>query len=140
MLDHQFFNDTTQPLYAFLGLQTQQDIDGLNKLMEIYVIRSKIVWKDNKIALWIKAAIGFILNQLERTDKPFVYDSFMEKLVTGGENNVNILPFSLNRYRVLQKANFSDQVDRLDLNNIQDNVNMEQANQMPANFNPINTN
>ncbi|KAL4474855.1 hypothetical protein ABPG74_001551 [Tetrahymena malaccensis] len=139
ILEHKLFSDeTAQPYYSFLGLQNNQDIEGLNKLFEIYVERSKIVWKDNKIMLWIKAATGFILNMFEK--KSFDYDEFVQNLCLGSEKN--ILPFSLNRYRILQKANFSDHIERLDLNNIQDNVNMEAANDpvQNPNYNPINTN
>lgn len=87
--------------------------------------------------LWIKAATGFVLNMLEKK-KEFDYEEFVQNLCLGAEKN--ILPFSLNRYRVLQKSNFSDHIDRLDLNNIQDDVNMPIANEMNhPNFNPINT-
>ena len=53
------------PFFSFLSLQNDNDIEGLNKIFEIYVERSKIVWKNNMTILWIKAAIGFFLNQLE---------------------------------------------------------------------------
>jgi hypothetical protein len=30
------------------------------------VERSKILWKSNEVMLWVKAALGFVLNQVDR--------------------------------------------------------------------------
>jgi hypothetical protein len=43
-------------------MSDDSDIEGINKMMEIYIERSKIVWKNASVILWIKAAVGFFLN------------------------------------------------------------------------------
>jgi hypothetical protein len=83
--------------------------------------------------LWMKAAIGFILNQIE---KGFDYQAFLEGLCTEESGGMPI-PFSLDRFENIYKANFSDRVDRVDLNNIQDNQQMMQQ-QQEQNANRIN--
>lgn len=43
-------------------------------MLEVYVERSKILWKSNEVMLWVKGALGFVLNQIE---KKFDYQSFL---------------------------------------------------------------
>lgn len=135
ILAHSLFTAKHEPLYSCLGLQNNGDIEGMNKVLEIYVERSKIMWKNNQAMMWVKAAIGFILNQFEELN--FQYDDFVEKLVTG--EFCYTLPFELSRYKNLRKQNFSDVTERLDLANIPDQMGGGQP-QPNANFNPINTN
>jgi hypothetical protein len=65
--------------YHFLQLESENDSRGLDKVLEVYVERSKILWKSNDVMLWVKGAIGFVLNQL---DKKFDYQGYLEKLCT----------------------------------------------------------
>jgi hypothetical protein len=99
--------------------------------LEVYVERSKILWKSNEVMLWIKGALGFVLNQL---DKKFEYQPFLENLCTEECGGIQI-PFSLSRYENISKANFSERVERVDLNNIQDNQNLPRE---PQNANRMN--
>jgi hypothetical protein len=121
ILNGDIFNVKNEPLYACLALQNNSDIEGLDKIMEIYVERSKILWKNNQVALWAKSCLGTILNAIET--KEFKYEEFVEELYTA--KAAKILPFEVSRYKGLVKHNFSDHVDRLDLNNIQDNIPQE---------------
>jgi hypothetical protein len=100
-------------------------------VLEVYVERSKILWKSNEVMLWVKGALGFVLNQL---DKKFDYQSFLENLCTEECGGIPI-PFALSRYENVSRANFSDRVERIDLNNIQDNQNMARE---PQNANRMN--
>lgn len=52
--------------YNFLNLESESDSKGLDKVLEVYVERSKILWKSNEVMLWIKGATGFILNQIDK--------------------------------------------------------------------------
>lgn len=136
ILANQFLATKHEPLYSCLGLQNTADIEGLNKVMDIYVERSKIVWKTNQIMMWVKAVLGFVLNQME--ERNFQYTDHIEKLVTA--EFCTTIPFQLSRYKTLRKQNFSDAVERLDLANIPDQVGGNAQQQPNANFNPIDTN
>jgi hypothetical protein len=48
-----------------LRLENLNDSTGLDKVLEVYVERSKILWKSNEIMLWMKGAMGFVLNKIE---------------------------------------------------------------------------
>jgi len=137
MITSPIINSKSEPLYACLALQNNSDIEGLDKVMEIYVERSKILWKGTQVTLWVKACLGMILNMV---DKGFKYDDFIEEAYTAKPKFV--LPFQIARYKGLVKHNFSDHVDRLDLNNIQDNQGMgvPQGGNAGAQLNPLNPN
>jgi len=138
MLNADMFNAKNEPLFACLALQNNSDIEGLDKIMEIYVERAKILWKTNQITLWVKSCLGMILNMCE---KDFKYEDFVEELYTA--KPAKTLAFQVSRYKGLVRHNFSDHVDRLDLNNIEDNVQMhqEEGDQQPqVQLNPLNTN
>ena len=99
------------------------DSKGLDKVLEIYVERSKILWKASEVVMWVKAAMGFVLNSIERTK--FNYEEFLVKLCS--EESVDFeIPFNLRRYENVFKGNFSDRVERIDLNNIQDNQGFQE--------------
>ncbi len=51
--------------YNFLRLENIDDSNGLDKVLEVYVERSKILWKSNQIMLWVKGAMGFVLNKID---------------------------------------------------------------------------
>ena len=80
--------------YHFLKLQNENDSKGLDKILEVYVERSKILWKSNEVMLWVKAALGFVLNQV---DRGFNYQQFLEGLCTEECGGISI-PFQLARY------------------------------------------
>ena len=63
-----------------------------------------------------------VLNKIE--DK-FNYQEHLEKLCLEEAKAVQI-PFNLGKYSNINRNNFSDRVDRIDLNNIQDNQQMGQ--------------
>lgn len=63
------------PYYAFLRLGNNEDVEGLLKIYDIYTERSKILWKDNKIQIWVKAVCGHILNIIEKGE--FVYEEWV---------------------------------------------------------------
>jgi len=121
ILGSPLLNSKHELLYTHLGLQNNSDIEGLDKIMDIYVERSKILWKNNQIALWVKACVGMILNMF---DKDVKYETFIEEAYA--TKTMYTLPFQVSRYKGLVKHNFSDHVDRLDLNNIQDNMGPQQ--------------
>lgn len=72
--------------------------------------------------LWVKGAMGFVLNKID--SKEFDYQSHLEKLCTEEGGGLPI-PFQLRRYANINKHNFSDRVERIDLANIQDNQNQQ---------------
>ena len=135
MLNHDLLLSKHEPLYSCLGLQNTSDVEGFNKVLDIYVERSKILWKNNQVMMWAKAILGFILNKME--EKNFSHEEHVEKLVTAEFQQT--VPFELSRYKTLRKQNFSDQVERLDLANIPDQPDGARPQQNP-NYNPINTN
>jgi hypothetical protein len=66
ILSHEFW--TTIPTsysYHFLRLDSVEDSRGLDKVLEVYVERSRILWKSSHAMLWVKGALGFVLNQIE---------------------------------------------------------------------------
>lgn len=63
--------------YHFLKLENVDDSKGLDKVLEVYVERSKILWKSNNVMLWVKGALGFILNKIE---EKFDYQTYLENL------------------------------------------------------------
>lgn len=131
ILEHPFFQEKNQPLYTFLQLQNEDDVEGLNKLLEIYIERSKIIWKGNHINMWIKSILGYILNEFE--EKKLNYSELFERLCS--QECCKKIPFELRRYKSLTKQTLIEQMQRLDLNNIPD----LQGNQgPPQNYNPLN--
>ena len=109
--------------HSFLNLESEADSKGLLKILETYVIRSRILWKANNVILWVKAAVGFLVDNLEKLD----YQNYVSKLCFKEQcEGVATLPFKLGRYENVAKANFSDHVERIDLQNIQDNQGMGQ--------------
>ena len=42
-----------------------EDSQGLDKVLEVYVERSKVLWKSNNVMLWVKGALGFVLNRID---------------------------------------------------------------------------
>lgn len=119
--------------YHFLKLENVDDSKGLDKVLEVYVERSKILWKSNNVMLWVKGALGFILNKIE---EKFDYQTYLENLCLEETKAVSI-PFNLARYANINKHNFSDRVERVDLNNIQDN---QQVRNQPPRGQPLNMN
>ena len=133
ILAHPFFQEKNQPFYSFLQLQNEDDVEGLNKLIEIYIERSKIIWKGNPINIWIKGTLGYILNQID--DKKLDYSEIFERMCS--QITCKKIPFELRRYKSLTKHSLIEQMQRLDLNNIPD----VQGNQgPPQNYNPLNMN
>lgn len=51
--------------YHFLRLESVEDSKGLDKILDVYVERSKILWKSNDVMLWVKGALGFVLNKID---------------------------------------------------------------------------
>ena len=119
-------------IYPCLNVNNNEDIEGIAKVIEIYIERSKILWKNNKVILWVKACLGMIINQIE---KGFNYEEFIEGLYTA-EFKYKI-PFEFSRYKGLHRANFSDRVERIDFNNIPDNPGQGRNRERPG-YNPIN--
>lgn len=65
-MEHQFWNNIPVSYsYYFLKLDSVEDSQGLDKVLEVYVERSKILWKSNEVMLWIKGALGKVLNKIE---------------------------------------------------------------------------
>ena len=54
--------------YHFLRLESEDDSIGLDKILEVYVERSKILWKSNEVMLWVKGAMGYILNRIDSAE------------------------------------------------------------------------
>jgi hypothetical protein len=113
------FKSKHEYLYPCLNLENNSDIDGLKKVLEIYVERSKLVWKNNKVTMWVKACLGAALNAVE--EENFKYEEYIEKMYTA-EFKFKV-PFSMSRYSGLLKNNFSDQQEQIDFANIPDQFN-----------------
>jgi hypothetical protein len=135
ILNHDFINSKHEYIYPCLSLNNNADIEGLNKLVEIYVERSKLIWKNNKIAMIVKSCLGFVINQIETG---FNYEDFIEKMYTATFKYK--IPFEIARYKTLLKANFSDHAERIDFANIPDVQGRPQQQNENANLNPINPN
>jgi len=135
ILKHEFLDSKHEYLYPCLNLNNNNDIEGLNKVIEIYVERSKLIWKHNKVTLWVKACLGMILNQIEQG---FNYEEFIEKMFTA-EFKYKV-PFEMSRYKGMLKSNFSDHVDRIDFANIPDVQQGGVQNPEMQGYNPINPN
>lgn len=99
IFEHKFFVDsaTSMPFYSFLQLVNEGDIQGVFKIFEIYVERTKIVWKANSVALWLKAAAGFLLNFISE-NQSWDYEKFVENMLTLNIQQ-NIIPFQFSRYK-----------------------------------------
>jgi len=132
ILGHQIWEQGKhEAIYPCMNVNNTEDIAGIAKVIEIYVERSKILWKNNKVMFWVKACLGMIINQIE---KGFNYEEFIESLYTA-EFKYKI-PFELSRYKGLLRSNFSDRVERIDFNNIPDNGG---RNRERPGYNPMNT-
>lgn len=65
ILAHEFWSNVPISYsYNFLRLENLTDSTGLDKVLEVYIERSKILWKSNEIMLWVKGAMGYILNKI----------------------------------------------------------------------------
>lgn len=51
--------------YFFLGISNDEDIEGIKKVCQIYPERNKLVWKHKMANIWLKAAVGGLLNGIE---------------------------------------------------------------------------
>lgn len=68
IMAHEFWSMAPESYsYYFLKLDTINDSKGLDKILDVYVERSKILWKANEVVLWVKGAMGFVINQIEAT-------------------------------------------------------------------------
>ena len=115
MFEHSFFESGAENAYwTFLKLSTEEDLDGLKKIEFIYLEKSLLNWKNDKINLWVKAILGFILDKID--DKTFDYEEFIAKCCT--EDFKFTVPFELRRYAKLNKNLFLKERDTLDVNNI----------------------
>lgn len=119
LFDNPFFTAAPENYFhSFLNLESEADSKGLLRNLETYTIRSKILWKANTVILWVKAAVGFLLDNFEKID----YSNRMNQLCLKENcSGIPTLPFKMGRYENVVKANFSDHVERIDLQNIQDN-------------------
>ena len=78
ILAHEFWTEVPMSYsYYFLKLDSIEDSQGLDKILEVYVERSKILWKSNNVMLWVKGALGMVLNKIEEN---FNYQNHLEKL------------------------------------------------------------
>ena len=66
LLSHEFWTYVPKSYsYYFLKLDTLEDSQGLDKVLDVYVERSKILWKSNNVMLWVKGALGMVLNKID---------------------------------------------------------------------------
>ena len=65
--------------YCFLNISNDEDIEGLQKVCEIYPERNKLLWRNNYANLWMKSVAGNIANMLE--DKSLDQDLITEMLM-----------------------------------------------------------
>lgn len=136
ILGHKFWEQgKVEYIYPCMNINNNEDIEGIKKAIEIYIERSKILWKNNKVMLWVKACVGMILNQIQQGN--FNFEQFTEGLFTAKFKYK--LPFEMARCKGLMRSNFSDRVERIDFNNIPDNVGAPQQRERPG-LNPMNPN
>lgn len=127
ILNHEFWSLVPNSYsYHFLRLESEQDSVGLDRILDVYVERSKILWKSKEVMLWVKSAMGYILNKVDKGE--FNYQEYLEGLCVEESGGMPI-PFPLSRYQNISKANFSDRVEQIDLANIQDNQQIPVQNQ-----------
>lgn len=77
ILAHEFFGMAPDNyFYSFLELESEADSKGMLKALETYPMRSRILWKTANVMLWVKAAAGFLIDNLEGIQ----YQKLVEKL------------------------------------------------------------
>ena len=54
-------------------------MEGINKVIDIYAERNKLLWKDNTNNMWLKSVVGNILDHID--DKSFDLENFNENLI-----------------------------------------------------------
>lgn len=105
--------------YFFLNISNDEDIEGLQKVVEIYPERNKLLWKNTYVNLWMKATMGHLSNLLEA--KELDYDVIMESLtIPPDEDKDNkflelYLPFEPKVHKKLIAKEFSDATVVMDL-------------------------
>lgn len=65
--------------YFFLDINTDEDIEGIEKVIQIYPQRNRLLWRNNYANLWMKATVGFLLNEIESgsINSDVLLESFM---------------------------------------------------------------
>lgn len=70
---------TSDYVYHFLGGGDDEDFEGLDKVIKIYAMRNKLLWRHKNANLWMKAVVGQLLNLVD--EKRLNADSFLEMLI-----------------------------------------------------------
>lgn len=121
-----------------MDINTDEDIEGLQKVIQIYPERNKLLWKATYCNLWMKATVGYLLNAIEdgRIDSGILLESLMIPPQEGEEDPLKdyYLPFEPSLHKKLIPKDFSDATEVMDLQNIPDEQPMIQD------ANPINMN
>lgn len=66
-------------VYHFLGGNSEEDLEGIDKVVKIYAMRNKLLWRHKNANIWMKAVVGQLLNLIE--EKIFNADEFLEMLI-----------------------------------------------------------
>lgn len=117
-----FFRDEKDYTYFFLGIGNDSDTKGIEKVIDIYPERNKLLWKSNHINLWLKMLTGYLINQL--VDGTFSLDDFVDNTVMPPDDSEEfefMLPFEPKIHKKMLFSDFSDQDQQLHLNDIEDN-------------------
>jgi hypothetical protein len=77
---HELFSRTEKDYqYNFLQVGNEQDTEGLEKVVNIYAVRNKVLWRNKFVNFWLKSVIGHLLNLIEQ--KKVKLDDMLETLV-----------------------------------------------------------
>ncbi len=141
LFDHPIFlKAEKQLLYPFLNILGDLGLQGLNKVISIYPERNLLIWKKDKINLWMKAVCGALIDFVEEKEEINLEKFQQDLLVPEGKVRSCLiqftLPFEPKKHKNLLSKNFSDEEDTLDLNAIPD----QQPAHNNANINPIDVN
>ena len=70
---------TKDYVYNFLGGNSEEDVEGLEKVVKIYALRNKLLWRHKSANIWMKAVVGKLLNMAD--EKLINADSFLEMMI-----------------------------------------------------------
>jgi hypothetical protein len=117
LLEHSLFQglESRPYFYKYLQMQSEEENEGIKKVMEVYPERSKLLWKSNEVNRWFKACLGLIVQK--EADGKLDLEAFYEKACVSSRF---LLPFSVSRFKTILTKEFSGNLDRVDLANIPD--------------------
>ena len=60
-----FLRDERDYAYSFLQIGSDQDTEGIEKVIRIYAERNKVLWRNKFVNLWLKSIVGHFFNLVD---------------------------------------------------------------------------